>query len=80
MILGVNDGLVSTFLLVAGVYGSNLTSKDILLTSIAGLFAGAISMAAGEYVATKTQQEIKRAEYELEKRPSRNTKLTSFVI
>ena len=68
MILGVNDGLVSTFLLVAGVYGSNLTSKDILLTSIAGLFAGAISMAAGEYVATKTQQEIKRAEYELEKK------------
>jgi len=66
MILGVNDGLVSTFLLVTGVYGSGMNSKDILLTSIAGLIAGAISMAAGEYVATKTQEEVKRAEYELE--------------
>jgi len=68
MILGVNDGLVSTFLLVTGVYGSDMSAKNILLTSIAGLFAGAISMAAGEYVATKTQEEVKRAEYELEKK------------
>ncbi len=66
MILGINDGLVSTFLLVTGVYGSGMSSKDILLTSLAGLIAGAISMAAGEYVATKTQEEVKRAESLLE--------------
>lgn len=66
IILGVNDGLVSTFLLVTGVYGSGLSSNNILLTSIAGLIAGAISMAAGEYVATKTQEEIKCAESALE--------------
>lgn len=48
IILGVNDGLVSTFLLVAGVAGGGLSSKDILLTAIAGAIAGAISMAAGE--------------------------------
>lgn len=68
MILGVNDGLVSTFLLVTGVYGSGLDSRNILLTSIAGAIAGAISMAAGEYVATKTQEEVKNAEYTLEKK------------
>jgi len=66
MILGVNDGLVSTFLLVTGVYGSGLNSQNILLTSISGCIAGAISMAAGEYVATKTQEEVKKAESALE--------------
>jgi len=66
IILGVNDGLVSTFLLVAGVFGAGMSSTNILLTSISGLIAGAISMAAGEYVATKTQEEVKRAESALE--------------
>lgn len=66
MILGVNDGLVSTFLLVTGVYGSGMITKDILLTATSGLIAGAISMAAGEYIATKTQEEVKRAESALE--------------
>ena len=58
IILGVNDGLVSTFLLVAGVAGGGLLSRDILLTAIAGAVAGAVSMAAGEYVATKSQNEV----------------------
>lgn len=44
MILGVNDGLVSTFLLVAGVGGGGMPSRDILLTGIAGALAGAVSM------------------------------------
>ena len=48
IILGVNDGLVSTFLLVAGVAGGGLSSNDILLTAIAGALAGAISMCAGK--------------------------------
>jgi len=47
IILGVNDGLVSTFLLVTGVAGGGLSSIDILLTAIAGAIAGAVSMFAG---------------------------------
>eukprot|EP00984_Skeletonema_dohrnii_P021017 scaffold10395_cov134-Skeletonema_dohrnii-CCMP3373.AAC.1 len=74
IILGVNDGLVSTFLLVVGVYGSGLGTKNILLTSISGLVAGAISMAAGEYVATKTQEEVKRGECLLEEKAVREHK------
>jgi VIT1/CCC1 family predicted Fe2+/Mn2+ transporter len=66
IILGVNDGLVSMFLLIAGVVGGGLTSRQILLTGIAGAIAGAISMAAGEYMATKSQEEVFRAEEALE--------------
>jgi vacuolar iron transporter family protein len=68
IILGVNDGLVSTFLLVAGVHGGGMSSKDILLTAIAGSVAGAVSMCAGEYVATKSQNEVIAGEIALEER------------
>lgn len=67
IILGVNDGLVSVFLLVAGVVGGGLTVAQILLTAVAGSVAGAISMAAGEYLATKSQQEVLDAEMRLER-------------
>jgi vacuolar iron transporter family protein len=67
IILGVNDGLVSTFLLVAGVTGGGLSSQSILLTAISGAVAGAISMCAGEYVATKSQNEVMRGELALER-------------
>jgi vacuolar iron transporter family protein len=67
IILGVNDGLVSTFLLVAGVTGGGLSSQNILLTAISGAVAGAISMCAGEYVATKSQNEVMRGELALER-------------
>lgn len=66
IILGVNDGLVSMFLLVAGVVGGGLSTKAVLLTGIAGAIAGAISMAAGEYIATKSQDEVFAAEEKLE--------------
>jgi VIT1/CCC1 family predicted Fe2+/Mn2+ transporter len=66
IILGVNDGLVSMFLLVIGVVGGGLGSAEILLTGIAGALAGAVSMAAGEYLATKSQDEVLAAELELE--------------
>jgi len=68
IILGVNDGLVSTFLLVAGVVGGGLTSTQVLLTAIAGALAGMISMASGEYLATKSQEEVFAAEMALEAR------------
>ncbi len=66
IILGVNDGLVSTFLLVSGVVGGGLSSKDVLLTGVAGALAGMISMAIGEYLATKSQEEVFDAELALE--------------
>jgi vacuolar iron transporter family protein len=68
-ILGVcgTTGLVSTFLLVAGVTGANLSNEDILLTAIAGTIAGAISMSSGEYIATKTQEEVFAGEVGLER-------------
>ena len=67
IILGVNDGLISTFLLVAGVSGSGLTTTDILLTAIAGALAGAVSMSAGEFVATKSQNQVLHGEIKLER-------------
>jgi len=67
-ILGANDGLVSMLLLVAGVVGGGLTSRQVLLTGIAGAIAGAISMAAGEYMATKSQDELFEGEIALERR------------
>ena len=66
IILGVNDGLVSTFLLVSGVVGGGLSSTDVLLTGVAGALAGMISMAIGEYLATKSQEEVFDAELALE--------------
>jgi VIT1/CCC1 family predicted Fe2+/Mn2+ transporter len=68
IILGVNDGLVSTFLLVSGVVGGGLTSAQVLLTGVAGAIAGMISMGTGEYLATKSQDEVFAAEMELEAR------------
>src|SRR5690606_4510673 len=67
IILGVNDGLVSVFLLVAGVVGGGLDTAGILLTALAGSVAGAISMAASEYLATKSQDEVFDSEIELER-------------
>ena len=67
IVLGVNDGLVSMVLLVAGVVGGGLDSGQVLLTGIAGAIAGAVSMAAGEYLATKSQDEVLEAELTLER-------------
>lgn len=67
IILGVNDGLVSMFLLVVGVVGGGLDSGPVLLTALAGALAGAISMAAGEYLATKSQDQVLEAELKLER-------------
>lgn len=67
VILGVNDGLVSIFLLVVGVVGGGFDSQAVVLAGLAGAFAGAVSMAAGEYMATKSQDEAIEGEIELEK-------------
>jgi len=67
IVLGVNDGLVSMFLLVAGVVGGGFDRRQVLLTAIAGAVAGAVSMAAGEYLATKSQREVLASEIDLER-------------
>lgn len=67
IILGVNDGLVSIYLLVVGVVGGGFDSPQVLLTGLAGALAGAVSMAAGEYLATKSQDEVLEAEMTLER-------------
>jgi VIT1/CCC1 family predicted Fe2+/Mn2+ transporter len=67
IILGVNDGLVSIFLLVVGVVSGGLDRQQVLLTAVAGAIAGAISMSAGEYLATKSQDEVLAAELGLER-------------
>jgi VIT1/CCC1 family predicted Fe2+/Mn2+ transporter len=57
-VFGANDGLVSNFSLVMGVAGANVEPQFVLLAGIAGLLAGASSMAAGEYVSVSSQREL----------------------
>jgi len=61
-VLGANDGIVSTASLVLGVTAAGASSKSILVTGIAGLVAGAMSMAAGEYVSVSSQADTERAD------------------
>ena len=68
IVLGINDGLVSVFLLVAGVVGGSLSVSQVLLTAVAGAVAGAVSMGAGEYLATKSQDEVLDSELNLERK------------
>jgi VIT1/CCC1 family predicted Fe2+/Mn2+ transporter len=66
-VLGVNDGLVSNFSLVMGVSGGTDNADFVLLAGIAGLLAGAFSMAAGEYVSMRSQRDIYEHELRKEK-------------
>ena len=66
-VLGANDGLVSTASLVLGVASANAGHGEILIAGVAGLVAGAMSMAAGEYVSVRSQADTEEAALELEK-------------
>ncbi|MEB3366338.1 VIT1/CCC1 transporter family protein [Saccharopolyspora mangrovi] len=57
-VFGANDGLVSNLALVLGVIGGNLPADVVLLTGLAGLLAGALSMGAGEYISVRSQREL----------------------
>jgi VIT1/CCC1 family predicted Fe2+/Mn2+ transporter len=61
-VLGANDGIVSTASLVIGVAAANATSHEVLVAGIAGLVAGAMSMAAGEYVSVSSQADTEQAD------------------
>jgi VIT1/CCC1 family predicted Fe2+/Mn2+ transporter len=66
-VLGVNDGLVSNASLVMGVAGARVASSDILLTGIAGLIAGACSMAMGEWISVQSSRELAERELAIER-------------
>ena len=73
-VLGANDGIVSTASLVMGVAAADATKSGVLLAGVAGLVAGAMSMAAGEYVSVSSQSDtekadLKRERWELEQHP-----------
>jgi VIT1/CCC1 family predicted Fe2+/Mn2+ transporter len=66
-VLGANDGIVSTASLVVGVAAAQATRHDVLVAGVAGLVAGAMSMAAGEYVSVSSQADTERADIERER-------------
>ncbi len=66
-VLGANDGIVSTASLVIGIAAAGAGRKEVLLAGIAGLVAGALSMAAGEYVSVSSQGDTERASLALER-------------
>jgi len=67
-VLGANDGTISVSSLVIGVAAAGASHGSILLTGVAGLVAGAMSMAAGEYVSVQSQADTENADLEREKR------------
>jgi len=74
-VLGANDGIVSTASLIVGVAAASAASSDVLVAGIAGLVAGAMSMAAGEYVSVSSQSDTEQADLarervELETKPA----------
>lgn len=66
-VLGANDGIVSTASLILGVAAAGVTSQNILITGVAGLVAGSMSMAAGEYVSVSSQSDTEKADIEKER-------------
>lgn len=66
-VLGANDGIISVASLAIGVTTASITRDPILLATTAGLVAGALSMAAGEYVSVSPQTDVEKADIEREK-------------
>jgi VIT1/CCC1 family predicted Fe2+/Mn2+ transporter len=66
-VLGANDGILSTSSLVLGVAAAHATHSNVLVAGVAGLVAGSMSMAAGEYVSVHSQADTEQAELELER-------------
>lgn len=85
-VLGANDGTISVASLVVGVAAAGATQSSILLTGVAGLVAGAMSMAAGEYVSVQSQADTEDADIDREKRELENepehelAELTSIYV
>lgn len=71
-VLGANDGIVSTASLIIGVAAANTAQHDILLAGLAGWVAGAMSMAAGEYVSVRSQSDTEKADLAMERQTLEN--------
>jgi len=71
-VLGANDGILSTSSLVLGVATAHATHSNVLIAGVAGLAAGAMSMAAGEYVSVHSQADTEQAELALERTELKN--------
>ncbi len=67
-VLGANDGIVSTSSLILGVAAASTSQSDIMLAGVAGLVAGAMSMAAGEYVSVSSQSDTEHADLNIERK------------
>ena len=67
-VLGANDGILSTASLAIGIAAASVTRSPVILATIAGLVAGALSMAAGEYVSVSSQLDIEKADIKREKK------------
>lgn len=65
-VLGANDGIISVTSLVIGIAASGASAQTVLISCIAGLISGAASMAAGEYISVKSQQDIEHADLKME--------------
>ena len=72
-VLGANDGIVSTASLIVGVAAAAAAPGDILIAGVAGLVAGAMSMAAGEYVSVSSQSDTEQADLARERKELRDT-------
>jgi VIT1/CCC1 family predicted Fe2+/Mn2+ transporter len=71
-VLGANDGIISTASLILGVASAAAARSDVLLAGVAGLVAGAMSMAAGEYVSVSSQSDTEQADLARERRELAN--------
>jgi VIT1/CCC1 family predicted Fe2+/Mn2+ transporter len=78
-VLGANDGIISTASLIVGVAAANASSSDVLLTGAAGLVAGAMSMAAGEYVSVSSQSDTENADIARETKELRGDRTPSWM-
>ncbi len=77
-VLGANDGIVSTASLIVGVAAAAATQNDVLIAGVAGLVAGAMSMAAGEYVSVSSQSDTEQADLARERKELR--KISEFEV
>ena len=85
-VLGANDGILSTSSLVLGVAAAHATHSNVLVAGVAGLVAGAMSMAAGEYVSVHSQADTEQADLALERtelrldNPGEHRELTAIYV
>jgi VIT1/CCC1 family predicted Fe2+/Mn2+ transporter len=84
-VLGSNDGIISTAAIIFGVAGASAQHSTVILTGVAAIAAGALSMAAGEYVSVSTQRDLERAElerqkFDLESNPERELRILARLF